>query len=366
MRTLTWDQVRGRRLARSCLLEPELPDRLTRLVGNVCCVQAQVLSAAELAIGARVTGATQEFVHNALWRERLLVKTYGPRGTLHLVPADELALWMAAMRAVSTGARDDGLSDAIGEALDGRTLTRKELAEEVGRRLGVEARERLSSTWGSALPPAAFAGRLCFAPGRGARVAFVRADQWIPGWSELDEEEALAEVFLRYVGAYAPVTARGFARWLLVGVDRARDLVDSCRDQLEEVEVEGDRAWVRAGDADVEWEAAQDSVVLVPQYDCYILNGNPRERVLPASARARVFAYGRGRYEGAAGLNVLLVGGQVSGIWRRKRRATHIEVHVEPFGPLPRSHHARLESEVRRIGRFHGCESLLVLGPLGA
>jgi len=332
----------------------------------VCCVQAQVLPAAELAIGARVADATREFVRNALWNERTLVKTYGPRGTLHLVPADELALWMAAMRAVNSGARDNGLLDAIGEALDGRTLTRKELAEEVGMKLGREARERLSSTWGTALPPAAFAGLLCFAPGRGSRVTFVRADQWIPGWSELDEEEALAEVFLRYVEAYAPVTARGFAKWLLIRADRARDLVESCRDRIEEVEVEGDRAWVRAGDADAGWETAKGSVFLVPQYDCYVLNGNPRERVLPASARARVFAYGRGRYEGAAGLNLLLVGGQVGGIWERKRRANHVEVRVEPFEPLPRIQHERLDSEVRRIGRFYACESRLVLGPLGA
>ena len=34
-----------------------------------------------------------------LWEQRTLVKTYGPRGTLHLLPADELPLWMDAMRA---------------------------------------------------------------------------------------------------------------------------------------------------------------------------------------------------------------------------------------------------------------------------
>ena len=37
-----------------------------------------------------------------LWEKRSLVKTYGRRGTLHLLPAAELPLWMAAMQARTT------------------------------------------------------------------------------------------------------------------------------------------------------------------------------------------------------------------------------------------------------------------------
>ncbi|MGH8871279.1 MAG: DNA glycosylase AlkZ-like family protein [Acidimicrobiia bacterium] len=33
-----------------------------------------------------------------LWQERSLVKTRAMRGTLHLLPADELGTWIAAMR----------------------------------------------------------------------------------------------------------------------------------------------------------------------------------------------------------------------------------------------------------------------------
>jgi hypothetical protein len=70
-----------------------------RAVGGI---QAQVLSAAELAIGARVADITRQDVRAALWEQHTLIKTYGPRGTLHLLPADELPLWMAALRATET------------------------------------------------------------------------------------------------------------------------------------------------------------------------------------------------------------------------------------------------------------------------
>jgi hypothetical protein len=45
---------------------------------------AQVASAAELSIGRRIGGATRDDVRRAQWEERSLVRTFGPRGTIHL------------------------------------------------------------------------------------------------------------------------------------------------------------------------------------------------------------------------------------------------------------------------------------------
>ena len=100
MRSFTWDLVRARRLTRSYLLTRAPRERLVDVVGNVCGVQAQVMGAAELAIGARVDGLTQLKVRAELWDRRTLVKACGPRGTLHILPARELPTWMAALRAI--------------------------------------------------------------------------------------------------------------------------------------------------------------------------------------------------------------------------------------------------------------------------
>src|ERR671914_1518089 len=50
----------------------------------LCGAHAQVLSAAELSIGRRIAGATRADVQRAHWEDRTLVKTFGPRGTVHL------------------------------------------------------------------------------------------------------------------------------------------------------------------------------------------------------------------------------------------------------------------------------------------
>ena len=90
---LTWSGVIARRMARHALAEPAAdlgPDGIARVL---CGAHAQLLGAAELSIGRRIAGATRVDVRQALWEERTLVKTFGPRGTIHLLPAADLPMW---------------------------------------------------------------------------------------------------------------------------------------------------------------------------------------------------------------------------------------------------------------------------------
>src|SRR5437763_11763069 len=99
MRRLTWAEVRARRLERHLLIGRVSRDALVDVVRMTCGIHAQVMAAAELSLAARIDGLTRLDVHDALWRERSLVKAWTVRGTLHLHPADELPLWFPARRA---------------------------------------------------------------------------------------------------------------------------------------------------------------------------------------------------------------------------------------------------------------------------
>lgn len=387
MRTLTWEMACRRRLARQHLLVPVPQVQLVDTVRAVGGIQAQILSAAELAIGARVADSTRRDVQSALWEHHTLVKTYGPRGTLHLLPADELPLWMAALgeaealsgipwyqRAGLEPAPADDLLNAIGDALDGRILTRKELADEATMRVGEWARERLLSAWGEFLSPAAFAGKLCFGPGKGSQVSFVRADQWVGHWEKHDPREALVEICRRYIATYGPATHQDIAHWFRLKPDQARGLMESLATELEEVDFAGRRAWMLATDADDGEqnvvETPPGALWLLPQYDCYLLGCGPRERIVPEAARPRVNTYGRGRFESATGLPVLLINGVVAGIWERRtpgRKPPKAgELRVEVFGQLTTQQREQLEAEAARIGAFLGVNMALSLGALGA
>ena len=96
---LTAREVRARRLARHGLTAP-LPDQTpSGAVAAMHGAQAQIASAAELSVALRVPGATRATVRAAL-ADGSVTRTFGPRGTIHLLPTCDLATWLGALGAV--------------------------------------------------------------------------------------------------------------------------------------------------------------------------------------------------------------------------------------------------------------------------
>jgi hypothetical protein len=100
MLSLTWDQARIWRLRQHYLLERANRPQMLDVVSQVGALQAQVMSAAELQVWARVNDLAREDVANALWEARTLIKTWVLRGTLHLIAAQDFPLFVAALSAI--------------------------------------------------------------------------------------------------------------------------------------------------------------------------------------------------------------------------------------------------------------------------
>src|SRR5689334_24931100 len=102
----TWAATLSRRLDRHHLTEPAAS--AADVAAATCGVHAQIRTAAELSIGQRLAGATRDDVRAALWDTRELVKTFGPRGTVHLLPTRDLPSWTGALAAVRSEERRVG------------------------------------------------------------------------------------------------------------------------------------------------------------------------------------------------------------------------------------------------------------------
>ena len=378
MHSLTWGQVWTYRLARHSLPAPAPVADLAAVTGAVCGIHAQVMPAAELSLGIRLAAGTKRDVQAALWEKRSLIKTYGIRGTIHLFPTDELPLWMAALsvreaedaqRLARQGvdpAQLETLVEGIGAVLDGQGRTLRQLDGEIERRLGAWATEQVGAAWTNgwprwrmALGAAAVRGLLCYGPPQGNEVTFVRPDLWAGPWRAVDPAEALAEVFRRYLHAYGPATARDFAQWFAIPLPRARDLVATVAGELVEVDVEGDRGFLLAADADAMGPDAPESVHLLPHFDSYMIGCHPRPRLFPPPWKDRTLAGGQ-----AGPIPVLLVNGVVAGVWRREGRGRRVAVQVEPFTPLSPDQHTQLDAAAARIGAILDAAPTLTLGPI--
>jgi hypothetical protein len=143
---LSWSGVTARRMARHALTEPAFGLGPAGIAGVLCGAHAQVLSAAELSIARRVAGATRADVRRALWAERTMVKTFGPRGTIHLLPTADLPMWTGALPALPppAPAHPEGVRFTPGQADEVAELTVDELTEAIAEQA---ARGRSSGRW---------------------------------------------------------------------------------------------------------------------------------------------------------------------------------------------------------------------------
>jgi len=359
---LSRTQVNSWRLSRHHLANRTRKGQIEKVVSDLCGVQAQVLSYAGLAIWARVEGITMHDVQDALWKHRSLVKTWCMRGTLHLISASDLPVYVAARKTTSVVKRDwltpeidveerKRIVHAIHEALDGEILTRERLADEVAKRLGMSAsvRKHMLSGWGNLLHPAAEQGYLCFGPSEGSKVTFVRPDQWIGRWDEPSGDEAWKTLLRRFFSTYGPATYRDIGHWWGLRPDKAKMLMEHIADELAEVEFEGEQRWVRSEDveriADVE---RVRSVNLLPSWDCYVMFYHPRELFVSQNHRARVFR----KLEGNA--PVLLIDGVAGGVWEQRRKGGRTELRVHPFSNLSSGQKQLVRAEATSLGEFIG------------
>ncbi|MFD4528078.1 winged helix DNA-binding domain-containing protein [Streptomyces sp. NPDC058470] len=375
---ITWAEASARRLERQFLAAPaETGTPVAEIVGAMLGAHAQVLSAAEVSVGVRTDGVTRADVRAALWEHRSLVKTYGPRGTVHLLPAAELPFWTAALAAMPTGrspfARDAGLGEAraeeviaaIGDALDGAYLTIDELGDAVVARTGpwagdlvMPAFQTMWPRWRQVMHRAGQRGALSFGPNRGRKVTYTRPPRFEP----LAADAALSTLVRRYLRAYGPATPVHFAKWAAAPRGWVGELFASraSAGEIEEVGFAGGPAWVAAGDTEFP-TAPVRGVRLLPYFDAYGIAAQPRETLFPGAAYERALAGGQ-----AGNYPVLLVDGVVAGVWHQRRQGRRTTVAVEPLGRLTAARERELAAQVARVGDVLEAKAELVIGRVTA
>lgn len=338
---LTWQQVHAFRMAGQHLTQRAPKKDLARVVGDIGGAQAQVMSSAELQVVVRAECSVED-VRKALWKDKKLVKTWLMRGTLHLIPSTDLPIYSAAMGVY--GMRNTNawlkfmqitepelteLIDSIGRVLDGQPLTREELVAKVGKGRPERIQLALKSGWGGMLKPVARRGLLCFGPSRGQSVTFVRPENWLGSWRDVDPERALVEVARRYLRAYGPATPKDFTRWWGTWPGVGKTAWMGLAKELAPVSIEGQRADILASDLpSIASASSEPSVRLLPPFDPYLMGYSTRDHLFAAEHSSRV-----SRTAGWISA-VVLMDGRVIATWTHAMAKKTLVVTVDPFRKL--------------------------------
>jgi hypothetical protein len=320
-----WESVLAWRVARQHLAR-RATDALA-VVSDICGLHAQVMSSAQLTLWARMEDPPD--VEGLLWRDRVLVKTWAQRGTLHLHRADELPLWVGAQAALRpryevkswlkhfklTPEDVQAILTGVPAALRERPLSREELAETV--------HPGLARGYGDLLKPVAFRGELIYADA----TRFTVPEPFEP----MAPEEATREVARRYLTRYGPATREDLAKWF-------GHPSPAQTGRWIEGAVETEFGWALEDDvAAIEAAAPSGVVRLLPAFDQYVVAAPRDERATTAPERI----YRPGGWFSP----VLLVDGVMAGVWNRDGD----DVTIEPFASVGKQVREAAEAEAARL-----------------
>jgi hypothetical protein len=365
--SLTDNQLRFLRLRAQRLTHQQHGEVISvaQVVKEVCGIQAQDASAATLAVRSRSVGLVVTDIEQARVSDRSIIRTWGPRGTLHILALDDIGLLLPLLGPVFVAGdrrrREElGLSEEI--CLDGMRIMRTILADQ-GPLTRAELVERLATygihLGGQARPHfmarAALEGLICFGPDRGNEPTYVLLKDWVEqkqtGHS-LSEDEAYAELTRRYLSAYGPAAPEDQAVWSGLPLSKTRAAWQRIESELLEVETTGSPVWMLKTQASRldELRAPTPIVRLLPRFDIYLLGYQKRDlAVLPQYSK---------RINAGGGIvhPTVLVNGRIVGTWKSKREKNHLVVMVEPFERLVPEIDRGLEEEVEDMARFLGVE----------
>jgi len=362
-RRIDRSQVSAFRLARHHLADHKQVDLVT-ICRDVGGVQAQVMSSAQMALWARMHGVTRAEIHAALWKDRSLVKTSCMRSTLHLLPADDLPIYISALKrsrlhqmrrvmmkyGAVTPAAADAVMEAAVKALRAGPMTRRELTAHIlslGFARG-KAKKWFELGWWGVVRQAIVEGHICYGPDRGQEVTFIRVDQWLPKQKKVAEAEAKQILLRRYLRTYGPATPQDFARWTGMTMEEVRAVWTALSEELAEVFVGDKEAAILREDLKKlrDQKPGKPLLRLLPNFDSYLLGHVAKDHLVADDFYSRV-------YRKAGWISpVVLLDGRVIGTWSHARGSKGLTFEVKLFQKLNGAIRGQIEEEAASLGKF--------------
>jgi hypothetical protein len=329
-------------LARQMLLEP-VQAPLSRVLERMGTLQAQYAPSMYIGMWTRLRRFERAELDRALQR-RSVVQATLMRTTIHLVSRADywpLALavrrprrkWFARVRPDHDEHAMRRAAERLRARLAESPLPAKELEAVVGKGqtggigLWVDlVRVPPSGTWD-----------------RRRADLYGSAEEWIgPPPLDLTEQEGMAHLIRRYLGAFGPSPSADVAKFggvQLRDLDAAFELLDlrRFRDEQGRELVDVPRAPLPPADTPA-------PVRFLPVWDAMLLVHARRTGVLPEHHRPVVF-----NTRTPQSVATFLVDGFVAGTWRYRDE----RIRVEPFEPLPRTVRKELDEEAERLLELH-------------
>lgn len=354
---LTAYQARLLRMRSQQLSTPRPEQTPKEVLRQIFAVQAQELPASYLSLRARSGGFTADQVEHERQFGSEICWRWSLRGTLHLITVED-ARWLIPLFSTDLVAWDRLRLTQLGytekTAQKGMEVIRRAI-EQHGELTRVEIAQFLK---GHNLPfegqatvhilfRAVCEGAICAGVDRVKKPTYTLFEKRYGALEPRPRVEALTELALRYLAAYAPARPEDFAAWSGVKISEARLLWQSLTDQILSVDVGKTPYWILSSQATWLESLENQSPVLrlLPRFDTYLLGYANRDNLIDPTFNKKLF-------KGGTISAVVLLDGWVIGVWKTTLKGKGLELAVEWFENQPDRLVSAIEAEATDIGRF--------------
>lgn len=330
------------------------PDPL-KVAASICGVNAQRGVTIYLSFWNRMHDLKKDVLDCALYQTKTLVKIWCMRGTVHIIPSEQFHMYKKATtpsRLWSPSDISDNFCEKVIKVLE-EPLTKSEIADRIQGKVNPTGKE-LRTKVGRAVRMLGYKGVIVFGSpvGTGVHIreyTFALAENWLPPFDSISEEEARQTLLSNYLRCYGPATVQDFAYWAGFKVREARKvfgLIDG-----EEVTIGAKKYYINAGDT-FESEDESDHIVLLPEYDSYVMGHKDKSRIIKEEYRSQVFL------PLAAVAATIVKNGHIIGTWHMKKDRTKdmVTFQISPFEKIKDDDLSSIHKEIKKIAQFMNME----------
>ncbi len=337
---------------------------LVEVVKDICGLHAQVASTPYLSLWNRIDNFQKEDLSKELYERRTLIKIWGVRATLHIVPADQVVEYYQATKRAGGRhplIRFEPIHDRMLKILDEKgPLTAQELTYHIS-----ELKNTVKTKYGDMCLGQWSLRQMCHSaiivPSKpkgdwtSNLHTYVTFRKWSPSVDlhALSEHEAKEKVILHYLSGFGPAKIEDIAWWIGNTKGEVKEILEEMGDKVEDIKIRGIEGMFFILKSDLEhlqeFSSGKNTVHLLPKFDPYIMGYKNRERLISKEHEKRVYWSTRGEISPS-----ILVNGRIIGTWSFKEDKNRLKITLSFFEKTNKPLLKVIEQQAERLAHFMG------------
>jgi hypothetical protein len=327
------------------------------LVSYMGAIQAQDYPMARWAVSLRSPGAIDKDVKSAISKAEI-IRTHLLRPTWHFVSSKDI-YWMLDLSAShirsAMGSREKqlgltaevfSLSNRTLETTlaDGNPRTRDELIHAL-QNAGIATDQNRAS---HLLARAELEQIISSGPDRDDKITYSLLSQRVPQANRLSREQSLAELALRYFTSRSPATLKDFTWWAGLPARDAAHALELVKSNFISEIIANRQYWINPAINNP--KSLSNTGYLLPTYDEFLLSYTDRNASIGSQLEQHMKQISdRGIFR-----PIVVVNGQVVGVWKRTIKKDVVCVEIHPFSPLGRDEENLINQAADQFAQFLG------------